>query len=214
MAMMYREESKGWRDCVDRVNQCFATVRLDRSSASSRTQGNLAELDCWRTSTIFDMFQLKLLESNTKVSKIRLTVNRYGHLPLALRMEVNTAHGSLNLIEADVVETLEASARDGSHPMVGNEEIFLPSHEHVLTLSKVAVGEISALRLFGEWFPSGKTGPVMDISLLVGAPFLIASLERVFSTNDLSFKECGQGWVIFCEAYFGSNQNGTRRLDW
>jgi hypothetical protein len=76
----------------------------------------------------------------------------------------------------------------------------------VLTLSKVAVGEISALCLFGEWFPSGKTGPVVDIRLLGGAPFLVASLERVFSTNDLSFKECGQGRVIFCKAYFGSKQ--------
>jgi hypothetical protein len=129
-------------------------------------------------------------------------------------MEVDTAHGSLNLIEANVVESLEAGARDGSHPVVGNEEIFLPSHEHVLTLSKVTVGEISALRLFGEWLPSGKTGPMMDIRLLIGAPFLIASLERVFSTNDLSFKECGQSRVIFCKAYFGSNQNETRRLDW
>jgi hypothetical protein len=129
-------------------------------------------------------------------------------------MEVYTTHGSLDLIEADIVKSLEAGARDGSHPVVGNEEIFLPSHEHVLTLSKVAVCEISALRLFGKWFPSGETGPVMDIRLFVGAPFLIASLERVFSTNDLSFKECSQGRVIFCKAYFGSNQEETRRLDW
>lgn len=124
-------------------------------------------------------------------------------------MEVNTAHGSLNLIEADIVESLEASARDGSYPIVGNEEIFLPSHEHVLTLSKVAVREISTLRLFGKWFPSGETGPVVDIRLLVGAPFLIASLERVLGTNDLSFKKCGQGRVIFCKACFGSNQEDT-----
>lgn len=126
-------------------------------------------------------------------------------------MEVNTAHRSFNLIEADVVESLKAGARDGSYPMVGNEEVFLPSHEHVLTLSKVAVREISPLRLFGKWFPSGKTGPVVDIRLLVGAPFLIASLERVFSTDDFSFKECGQGRVIFCEACIGA-KNTTIRL--
>jgi hypothetical protein len=105
-------------------------------------------------------------------------------------MEVNTAHRSLNLIEADIVKSLEASARDGSHPMVWDKEIFLPPHEHVLTLSEVAIRKISSLRLFGKWFPSGETGPVVDIRLLVGAPFLIASLERVFSTDDLSFEEC------------------------
>lgn len=128
-------------------------------------------------------------------------------------MKVNTAHRSLNLIEADVVKPLEASTGDGSHPMVWDKEIFLPSHEHVLALGKVAVGEISSLRLFGKWFPSGETGPVVDIRLLVGAPFLIASLERMFSTDDLSFKECSQGRMIFCKAYFGLNQmNTTVRL--
>lgn len=76
MAMMYHEESKGWRECVDKANQCFETARLNRSSASSRVQGNLAELDCWRTSTIFDMFQLKLLESNRKVSKIQSHISQ------------------------------------------------------------------------------------------------------------------------------------------
>lgn len=146
------------------------------------------------------MLQLKLLESNTRVSKIDLMLWKHDDLPLALRMEVNTTHGSLNLIEADIVESLEASARDSSHPMVRDKEILLPSHEHMLTLSKVAVREISPLGLFGKWFPSGKTGPVMDIRFLVGAPFLIASLERMFSTNDLPFKECGQGRVIFCKA--------------
>lgn len=150
------------------------------------------------------------MESMTKVSKVSWGLVSQ-HLPLALRMEVNTAHGTFNLIETDIVKSLEAGARNGSHPMVGNKEIFFPSHEHVLTLSKVAVSEISPLRLFGKWFPSRKTGPMVDIRLFVGAPFLIASLERVFSADNLSFKECGQGRVVFCEACFGV-ENTTVKL--
>jgi hypothetical protein len=120
--------------------------------------------------------------------------------PLAIHMEVDAAHKSLHLVEASVVESREAGTRDSSNLMIRDKKFFLPSHEHVLTLSKVAVREISPLGLFRKWFPSGKTGPVVDIRLLVGAPFLIASLERMFSTNDLPFKECGQGRVIFCKA--------------
>jgi hypothetical protein len=48
----------------------LAKAGLDRFSASSRGPENLAELNCWRTSSIFDMLQLKLLEPNMEVSKI------------------------------------------------------------------------------------------------------------------------------------------------
>lgn len=44
------------------------------------------------------------------------------YIPLALRVEVDTAHGSLDLVEADVIETFEAGARDCAYSVVGDKE--------------------------------------------------------------------------------------------
>lgn len=43
------------------------------------------------------------------VRKIEIIQKENIHVPLALRMEVYAAHSSLDLVEADVIEPLEAS---------------------------------------------------------------------------------------------------------
>lgn len=63
-------------------------------------------------------------------------------------MEVYAAHSSLDLVEADVIEPLEASTWDRPYSMVGNKERFLPSHEYVFTLGEVPVCEIRSFSLF------------------------------------------------------------------
>lgn len=68
-------------------------------------------------------------------------------------MEVNTANSPLHLVETDIIESLEAGTRDRSNPVVRNEEIFLPPHEHVLTLREVAVCEIGPFGLFRQRLP-------------------------------------------------------------
>jgi hypothetical protein len=75
-----------------------------------------------------DMFQLQFLEL------------------LAFGMEVNPIHGSRHLIEADVIETLEARARDLSHAVIGHQKVFLPSHEDVFLLREPRVAEFPPLR--------------------------------------------------------------------
>lgn len=115
-------------------------------------------------------------------------------------MEVNTAHGSLYLIEADVVEPFEAGAGDGPHPMVGDKEVLLPSHEDMLALGEVAVCKVGSLRLLCQRSPGRKPRPVVQICLLCRTPGLIASLERVFGPDDLSFEKGGQGRMILREA--------------
>lgn len=120
--------------------------------------------------------------------------------PLALRVEINAAHGSLYLVETDIIESFKAGARDCSDSVVRDEEVFLPPHEHVLMLGKVTKCEISLLGLFSKWFPCRKPRPMMDIGLLVGSPFLVASNEAVFSANHLALKESCQSRVIFSEA--------------
>lgn len=53
---------------------------------------------------------------------------------LTFSMEVYPADRTTALVEADVVETLEASPCDRLHSMVWNEKILLPSHEEMLAL--------------------------------------------------------------------------------
>lgn len=120
--------------------------------------------------------------------------------PLALRMEVDTTDGSLYLVEADIVESLETGARDCSNSVVWDEEIFLPSHKYVLMLRKVTKREVCLLRLFGERSPGWKSRPVMYIRLFVGTPFLIASDETVFGANHFTLKERRQCRMILGQA--------------
>lgn len=44
-------------------------------------------------------------------------------------VEIDPTDSSFNLVETDVVKPLEASSSDLSHAMIGNKEIFLPTHE-------------------------------------------------------------------------------------
>lgn len=115
-------------------------------------------------------------------------------------MEIHAAYRSLYLVKADIVETLKAGARDCPDPMVRDEEILLPSHEHVLTLGKVAVCEIGSFGLLGQRLPRRKPRPVVYVRFLIGAPCFVAGLERVLGADDFSFEERGQGGMVFCEA--------------
>lgn len=116
-------------------------------------------------------------------------------------MEVDTADRSLHLVETYVVKSLKASARDRPNPMIRDEEIFLPSHEHVLTLGKIAVCKIGPLGLFGQRFPRRKPRPVMYIGFLIGAPCFVASLECMLCSDDFAFEKRSQGRVVFCQAF-------------
>lgn len=84
--------------------------------------------------------------------------------------------------------------------MVGNKERFLPSHEYVFTLGEVPVCEIRSFSLFSQRTPGREPRPMVQVCLFRRAPFLITSLESVFSADDFSFKKGSQGRMIFCEA--------------
>lgn len=118
----------------------------------------------------------------------------------ALCMEVYSRDRSFDLVEADIVEALKAGARDGSHPVIGDEEVLLPAHEYMFPLGEIAVGEVRALRLFRQRSPSGEPCPVVHVGLLRGTPFFVPGLERMFRADNLPFKKGGQGWVVFGEA--------------
>lgn len=52
-------------------------------------------------------------------------------------MEVNSTDCPLHLVEANIVESLEAGARNGPHPVVWHEEMLFPPHENVLALGYI-----------------------------------------------------------------------------
>lgn len=115
-------------------------------------------------------------------------------------MEVYTAHCPLLLVEANVVKSFEARARDCTHPMIGYKEVFLPPHKYVLPLSVVLKAEIRLSGLSGKWSPSREAIPVLHVNLLVRTPFLVSSLEGILGTDDFSFEISGQGWMICSQA--------------
>lgn len=151
---------------------------------------------------ILDMLELKLLKSRqVSISVARTIMGEYSLvIPFALRMEVDTADASLNLIEANVVEPFEAGTGDRSNPVIRHEEILFPPHKNMFALRKVAVCKIGPLGLFRKRFPSRKSGPVVYVCLFVRTPFFITSLKSVLGSNYFTFKESGQGRMILGEA--------------
>jgi hypothetical protein len=52
-------------------------------------------------------------------------------------MEVYATDFSLHLVEADIVEAFETSTSDCSDTVIWDQEVFLPSHKDILSLSKL-----------------------------------------------------------------------------
>lgn len=124
------------------------------------------------------------------------------HLLLTIRrMEIDSADGALYLIEANIVESLEARTVDLSYAMIWHQEFLLPAHEHVFAVCAVLVMEIGLLGLLCERSPSLKASPVLHVLLVTSAPVLVPGLEGIFWTNNLTLKESGECSVFGCEAY-------------
>lgn len=130
-------------------------------------------------------------------------------------MKVDAANRALLLVEADVIEALEASARDGADAVVWHEEVFLPSHKNVLAFCIVLVIEVGLASLTRQRLPGREAVPVLHVDLVVGAPVGPARLKGVFGANDFALKVCCQGRVILCEAWISVSRNDqvpSRRL--
>ena len=103
-----------------------------------------------------------------------------GNSLLAFTVKVNAAHLPLHLVEADVVEALEARPIDCPDTVVGNEKVLLPAHEDVLPLVHVLDVRLPALAHPLMVLPEcGELGPVGDVDLLVCAPALVLGDEAV-----------------------------------
>jgi len=115
-------------------------------------------------------------------------------------MKVNAADGAGDLVEADVVETLEAGTGNGPDAVIGHEEILLPAHEDVLALREVLVVEVGLLRLLGQRPPRGELCPVLHVGFLGRAPGFVLGLEGVLRADDFAFEVCGESGVFVGQA--------------
>lgn len=148
-----------------------------------RSFARSTELDCAEAAIIPDVGELELLEF------------------LTFCMEVDPAHGPVDLVEADVVEALEAGADDVAHAVVGDQERLFPAHEDVFALVEVRVVEFGVLGLLSEGPEGGEARPVLHVGSVRGAPFFVVSAEGVFGADDLAFEVSCQGGVILGEAF-------------
>ena len=53
---------------------------------------------------------------------------------LTFGVEIDATDTAVALVEANVVETLEARTRNRLNAMVGHQEVFFPAHENMLAL--------------------------------------------------------------------------------
>lgn len=122
-------------------------------------------------------------------------------LLFAPRVKVYSTDGACALIEADVIESLETSAGNRFYFVVGNEKVFLPPHEKMLSLCKVLEGEAGRPGLLCERLPCREPSPMLHVYLFRRAPFGMCCLEGMFCADYLAFKAGRQCWVVVCKAY-------------
>ena len=85
---------------------------------------------------------------------------------VALRMVIDPRDHPSNLVEAYIIETLEAGSCYLFDPVVRYEELFLPAHEHILAIFTVFVMKVCSSGLFCQRFPSRKMAPMLHIIFL------------------------------------------------
>lgn len=114
----------------------------------------------------------------------------------ALRVKVDAADFTLNLVEANVVEALEAGACYGADSVIGDQEVFLPPHKDGFPLSGITNRDGSLPSLLLEWAEGGELGPVAQVNLAVCTPVFMLGVEVVFGSNDFALKVCRESGVV------------------
>lgn len=134
-------------------------------------------------------------------------------LLLTLGVKVYPAHFTLDLVEADIVEALKAGATDGAHSVIGDQEMFFPPHENVLTLRHITDAHRSLSSLFLKGAERRKLAPVVEVDFVGGTPGIVVCEKVVFGADDLAFKVCRQSRMIFSEACDSCVSSGQPGLD-
>ena len=147
------------------------------------------------------MLQFQLLEPEDIELAFVSTPPRLANLLFALGVEVDATDFPLHLVEADIVEPLEAGTCYSTHAMIRHQKVFFPSHENILPLGNIPNHNMALTRLLLEGPEGIKFAPMAQVDLAVSAPALILSKETVFRPDNLSLKVCSEGWVVFGQSW-------------
>lgn len=85
-----------------------------------------------------------------------------------------------------MVPTCKARAVDVLDPMVWDEELLLPTHEHCTTAEGILHCQVRLLELILHMSEGGESGPVHHVFLLVRSP--VACQKAIPASNDFSVK--------------------------
>lgn len=143
---------------------------------SSEFEGTIA-------TPVWDVLELKLLEF------------------LASSMVINTRDFALELVEADIVETVEAGAWGDALPVVRYKEVLLPPHEHVLALHKV-LDATAPLQILGVGSERRELLPVRHVGALISTPALVLGQEAIARADDLALEVGCYHGILFRESFY------------
>ena len=115
-------------------------------------------------------------------------------------VEVDAADAALALVEADVVEALEAGPVDGEDAVVRDKEQLLPAHENSFLGLGVLDVYGAALSLLRVWPEGGEFVPVVQVDPVGRAPAVVLGEEPVLRSDDLTLEIRCEIWVVFREA--------------
>lgn len=108
---------------------------------------------------------------------------------IRLMVVIYPSNAPLDLVETNVIKTLEARPGNLFYPMVRYQKFLFPAHEHVLAVCTVFVVEICRfLCLFCKWPPRWETCPVFHVFSVRGPPIWMPSLEGVLRANYFPFE--------------------------
>lgn len=111
-------------------------------------------------------------------------------------MKIDAADFTLDLVEADVVEALEAGTCYRPDCVIRDQEVLLPPHKDGFPLSGITNCDGSLPGLLLERAEGGELGPVAQVNLAVRTPVFMLGVEAVFGTNNLAFKVCRESGVV------------------
>jgi hypothetical protein len=130
------------------------------------------------------MLQLQLLEPGCRLlASTCLKWIEWGlegdDLLFALGVKIDSTYFSLDLIETDVIKAFKGSPDYCSNSVVWDQEMFLPSHENVISLCQIRDGDGTLASYLLVRAESAKLGPVANVHFVVCAPVIVLGEEVV-----------------------------------
>jgi hypothetical protein len=115
--------------------------------------------------------------------------------PFGVVMEVKPGKRIGRHIKAHVIKPGKGSTLYGLDLVIGNEEVFLPTHENEILVLEI-VSEIVIVEVLFQGFKRREFFPVLSVDVFVGVP--LSREERVIGSDKFCIKESGNCRMIGC----------------